>query len=678
MAANEHGLADQHQTSLGANVVRGGVDFSVWAPKAREVAVELVRADGTECLSLEPRGGGLFGRYVPGVSEGVRYRFRLDGGGSYPDPWSRYQPEGIHGPSEVVDVARFPWSDSAWRGIAPERLVLYEVHVGTCTPCGTFDGVVDLLPELRDLGITAIELMPVAEFPGRWNWGYDGVFLFAPSHMYGGPRAFQRLVDAAHRHGLGVVLDVVYNHLGPDGNYLAVYSDDYVTDRYHTPWGDALNFDGAGAARVREMVIENARYWLRYFHVDGLRLDAVHTIHDASCPHILAEVTAACRAAAGADRQIFLCAESEASDPRLLRPVALGGFGFDAIWADDFHHAVHVLLTGEREGYYRHYDGTLRTVAAVIERRVLAGVRSGGISREEGGYANYPPASCVICLQNHDQVGNRALGERLHHLVDPEMYAVASCLFLLLPSIPLLFMGQEFATTSPFLYFTDHRPELGCLVTEGRRREFAAFRAFADPSARSRIPDPQAVETFLRSRLNLAERDQHAGLLRLYRILLQLRTRDKVFSRSTAGLAAVALDDHCILIRRWVEGDERIILANFGAERQVRLRTRLARPWKTLGWTILLATDESRFRLPHRGSSEETVQWSADDDQSAAVPIGTGARLEASWRGRVVVHLPVRTAVVLAYGPESGGPWEHRSVRRRGLPGYGDPAERRR
>lgn len=583
---------------MGASVVQQGVHFSVWAPRAINVAVELRTSDGIEPVTM-PRGGdGIFSTTVPGVGAGARYSFRLDEGDSFPDPWSRSQPEGVHMASEVVDPATFEWRDEGWPGLRREGLVLYECHVGTFTPEGTFEGVIGQLPELANLGITALELMPVAEFPGRWNWGYDGVCLYAPSSVYGGPEGLKRLVDAAHRHGIGVILDVVYNHLGPDGNYLRSFSPHYFTDRHETPWGEAFDFDGPESHWVREYVIQNACYWIGEFHMDGLRLDATHAIVDHSPTHILAELAERVRGAADS-RSVVLIAEDNANDVRLIRPAEAGGFGLDAVWADDFHHSIHVLLTGQREGYYEDFEGKAAEVARAIESGfVYQGQPSPRLGRPRGTRVTDEPACAfVFCLQNHDQVGNRPFGRRLNHLADLDRYAAASVLLMLCPETPLLFMGQEFAASSPFLYFTDHHEELGALVTEGRRREFHYMDAFRDPARHHEIPDPQDRETFFRSKLDLSERASHPGVYRLYRDLVSLRRTDPVFSaqdRSRLRVAAVG-DSMLALHLRGPEG-HRLVVSNFGGETAVHLgRAAGLGELPGGGWELVLSSASSRY-----------------------------------------------------------------------------------
>ncbi|TAK54075.1 MAG: malto-oligosyltrehalose trehalohydrolase, partial [Dehalococcoidia bacterium] len=381
--------------------------------------------------------------FVPGIGPGVRYRYRIDDHGLFPDPYSRSQPEGPHGPSEIVDPKAHEWHDDGWPGLRPDGLIVYECHVGCLTPEGTFDALIGQLDTLRRLGVNAIELMPVAEFPGSRNWGYDGVDLFAPSRNYGGPEGLRRLVDAAHARGLGVILDVVYNHFGPDGNYLLQYCPDYVTDRYTTPWGDAVNYDGPRSAMVRRFVVDNACRWLREYHIDGLRLDATFAIFDHSQRHILEEIATAARASV--ERDVVLIAETHENDAGYLRPASEGGFGFDAVWVDDFHHGVHTAASREHSTYYADYDGTLAQLARTIRRGWLfEGQPSKHTGAERGTPSDGLPArSFVYCIQNHDQIGNRAFGRRLSHLVGPGIDRAWAALLLLLPYTPMLFMGQE-------------------------------------------------------------------------------------------------------------------------------------------------------------------------------------------------------------------------------------------
>ena len=552
--------------TMGAIVTDGGVRFRVWAPAARSVAVEINHQQHPLSRDSDASDGSWSG-FVRDIRPGDKYWFVLNGDLKRPDPYSCSQPEGVHGPSQVVDPDAFEWNDAGWRGVDIKGLVIYQLHVGTATPEGTFDALISQLPRLLALGVNAIQLLPVAEFPGTRNWGYDGVDLFAVSRVYGGPAGLKRFVDAAHNHGLGVILDVVYNHLGPDGNYLRDFSPDYFTDRYQTPWGEALNYS---CTWMRRLVLDNARYWLHEYHADGLRLDATHAIFDASSRHILAELTQTLRASIPEDRGVVLIAETGENDVRYLRPVDEGGFGLDAVYADDFHHSLRRYLAGDHEGYYADFEGTLAEVARCIEQGWLyegQPTRRSKLMKPRGTPARDRPAwQFLYVLQNHDQVGNRPFGERLHAEIGVQRFAAASALLLFLAYTPMLFMGQEFGASTPFQYFTDHNPELGRLVTEGRRREFRAFSAFTDPAAREKIPDPQSMSTFVASKLQLGESTVAPGsdLLALYQGLLSLRRTDPVLvDQARERMSARALTDDVLAVRRWKVDAERLLLVNF-------------------------------------------------------------------------------------------------------------------
>lgn len=493
--------------------------FSVWAPRARH-GVEVEIAGERRALHRGPDDEWFL--EVPEAGPGTNYAFVLDGGRPLPDPRSQHQPAGVHGPSQVVDLAGFPWSDGAWKGFHLPGSVLYELHVGTFSPEGTFDGAIARLDHLVDLGVDAVELMPVVEFPGTRGWGYDGVDLFAPHHAYGGPGGLQRLVDACHARGLGVIVDVVYNHLGPSGNYLGEYGP-YFSSRHSTNWGDGVNLDGPDSDHVRRFFLDNARMWLRDYHADGLRLDAVHALVDDSALHFLEELSSEVRElSAQLGRRLWLMPESDLSDPRFVQPAASGGYGLDAAWADEWHHALHAALTGERDGYYRDFGSLAHLAKALRQAWVYDGVYSPHRRRRHGR----PPVGLsghqfVVCTQNHDQVGNRARGERTSQLLSVERLEIAAALLLTSPFVPLLFQGEEWGARTPFLYFTDHEdPALARAVSEGRRNEFRAFGW--DPEA---VPDPQDPETFRSSRLDWTEleREPHQRLLRWYRALLGLR-----------------------------------------------------------------------------------------------------------------------------------------------------------
>jgi maltooligosyltrehalose trehalohydrolase len=499
----------------------------VWAPFLERV--ELTRLDGRRPTPLERSGGGWFESELGDLEPGDRYFFRLDGEAERPDPASLSQPDGVHGPSEVIDL-RFEWTDSEWRNPPLRDHVIYELHVGTFTDAGTFDGVVETIPHLVDLGVTAIELMPVAQFPGRRNWGYDGVDLYAVQNSYGGAEGLARLVDACHSAGLAVFLDVVYNHLGPEGNYLRQFGP-YFTDRYRTPWGEAVNLDGPGSDHVRSFLTHNALLWTDQFHIDGLRLDAVHAMFDHSATPYLAELAGAVHAmAAEQGRRVHLIAESSSNDPRLVRSRAAGGYQLDAAWNDDFHHALHVALTGESARYYADFPDPVADLATGIsDGYILAGRYSAYRGRRHGAPSSDLPRSALVTFaQNHDQVGNRAQGERLSTLVPAERARFAAGVTLLSPWVPMLFMGEEWAEQRPFLYFIDHGDaELSRAVRAGRARE---FEGFITPD--KTMPDPAAAETFDASTLDWTapRHSAHRQMLELHRTLIGIRADHRVIA----------------------------------------------------------------------------------------------------------------------------------------------------
>jgi maltooligosyltrehalose trehalohydrolase len=538
---------------FGAIPSQGGTRFSVWGPPGGRVELSLLDGAARGTHPLARGGDGLLETWVRGAAPGDRYAYTVNGEGPLPDPASRYQPDGVHGPSCIVDAAAFEWHDRAWRARPARDLIIYELHVGTFTPDGTFAGVEARLPYLRDLGVTAIEIMPVADFPGRRNWGYDGVALFAPSRAYGTPDDFRRLVDAAHHAGLSVILDVVYNHLGPEGAYLPRFNPEYLTGRHRTPWGAAVNLDTEGSAPVRRFILDNAAHWVREYHVDGLRLDATHALIDGSPKPIVQEIAEVAGAEAG--RPITVHAEDSRNLAAMIESTAEGGWGLDGVWADDFHHVVRTMVAGDTHGYYADFAGHTRELATVIhDGWLFSGTHSAHMKGPRGTRADRVPMHrFVVCVQNHDQVGNRALGERLHHQVPPETWRAVSALLLTVPMTPLLFMGQEWAASSPFQFFTDLEPALGRLVTAGRRQEFADFPEFSGEDARLGIPDAQSPDTFANSRLRWEEQGsgEHGRTLALYRALLSLRRDHPALAGSdlTSG-AAVSPDDETIVMRR--------------------------------------------------------------------------------------------------------------------------------
>jgi maltooligosyltrehalose trehalohydrolase len=602
---------DRSYPLLGAHVVDGGVRFAVWAPERERVDVQIETSTGPEHHLLEKQSTDVHVGLVPEASAGTRYRFRLDDGDAFPDPRSRFQPEGVHGPSEVIDPSTFEWTDQEWSGLSADRLIIYELHVGTFTGGGTFSALETELEYIKRLGVTAIEIMPIADFPGRWNWGYDGVALFAPSRAYGQPDDLRRLIDRAHAVGLGVLLDVVYNHFGPDGNYLRLYSDDYFTDRHMTPWGEGINYDGPNSRFVRDLVIDNVRQWVREFHVDGFRLDATDPIVDDSSVHILEELTEAARAAI--DRPVIVIAEEARNDVRTFRPQEKGGLGLDGVWADDFHNAMRVYLSNAQENYFADFEGRLDEISKAINEGFLyQGAVSPQLGRPRGTKVTDEPATAfVFCIQNHDQVGNRPFGDRLHHEINIDKYKVASALLLVSPETPLLFMGQEFAASTPFLYFTDHHEELGKLVTEGRREEFGGFREFAHEGDRELIPDPQAESTFLASKLDVQDRERGRDILKLYQDLLSLRLSDLVLSvPDRQHTHATPLGVHALALVRWHGDQARLIMANFGTELSItsedleKIHPVLTRRSAS---ELLFSTDDSTYGGHDRASLDSSA-----------------------------------------------------------------------
>jgi len=509
----------------------GAVRFKLWVPQASEVRLDVVHTQGKTNAPMLPTGEGWFALTLAGIEHGTRYSFCIDQRISVPDPASRYNPQDVHGASAVVDPHAFEWPDASWRGRPWEEAVIYELHVGAFTQAGTFNAAIERLDYLVRLGVTAVELMPVADFPGKRNWGYDGVLPFAPDSSYGSPEDLKSLVAAAHARGLMILLDVVYNHFGPEGNYLHVYAPQFFNPAHATPWGAAINFDGERSRVVRDFFIHNALYWLEEFNFDGLRLDAVHAIADDSHPDIVDELAAAVRAGPGHHREVHLVLENDRNEAaRLIRERGQPRYA-TAQWNDDVHHAFHVLATGERDGYYRDYA---QKPLWWLGRALAQGFGyQGEISEHRGGRARgelsagLPPSAFVNFIQNHDQIGNRALGERLSALAPDPVQRLETICLLLAPSIPLLFMGEEFSASSPFLFFCDFGPELAHKVVQGRREEFAAFERFRTPQAQAGIPDPGTEQTFLASKLNWSElvKIEHARWHTLFSDLLELRRR---------------------------------------------------------------------------------------------------------------------------------------------------------
>ena len=580
------------EKNLGAHYLgEGRCRFTVWAPFANSVEVKLVSPE-ERIVPLERKERGYHQAVIEGVQPSSLYLYRLDGHKERPDPASRFQPQGVHGPSQVVD-SHFVWQDESWHGLPWQEWVIYELHVGTFTPEGTFESIIAHLPELKDLGITAIELMPVAQFPGSRNWGYDGAYPFAVQKSYGGPEELKRLVNSCHRLGLAVVLDVVYNHLGPEGNYLADFGP-YFTDRYRGPWGNPINFDGPYSDEVRRFFIQNGLYWVREFHLDGLRIDAVHGIIDFSARPFLEELAITVHEQAEElSRRVYLIAESDLNDTRIVRSRELGGFGLDSQWNDDFHHALHTLLTNETAGYYQDFGELQHLVKAFQEGFVYSGQYSVYRKHRHGNSSGHFSAErFVVFCQNHDQVGNRGQSERLSALVSFEALKLAAGVVLLSPFIPLLFMGEEYGETAPFHYFISHSdPDLIEAVRRGRREEFAVFRWQGEPA------DPQEEATFLRSKLDreLPFQGQHEVLYSFYRKLIRLRRETPpLMVLDKEQMEVTGLEQENVLLwRRWSGKQEAAAAFHFG-----KLEKALSLPLPKGNWRKLLESADSTWSGP--------------------------------------------------------------------------------
>lgn len=557
---------------IGAELTGQGTSFRVWAPRRRAVAVVGESEGSSFELPLEHEKGGYFSGVFAQVKAGATYRFRLEGDSKLiPDPASRYQPEGPHGPSAVVDPTAFQWSDEAWKGVRREGQVIYEMHVGTFTREGTWGAASEKLAHLAETGITLIEVMPLAEFVGDFGWGYDGVDLFAPTRLYGTPDDFRRFVDQAHGLGIGVILDVVYNHLGPDGNYLKLFSEDYFSKKYETDWGEAINYDGENSGPVREFVITNARYWIAEFHLDGLRLDATQNIYDEGESHILKEITSAAREAAGS-RGIYIVAENEPQETHHVTSPEQGGFGMDALWNDDLHHSLHVALTGKSEAYYTDYRGTPQEFISAAKRGYLyQGQWYQWQKKRRGTPALKTPASCFVAyIDNHDQIANSGLGQRMIETTSPALYRALTAYTLLSPATPMLFQGQEFGATTRFCYFADHQPELAKLVDEGRRKFLAQFPSLATPEVQAQLPKPHDRSTFESSKLDWSEKDRRPQAVALFRDLLSLRRNDPVFSAHNPEIDGAVICPEAFLLRYFDSaGRDRLIVLNLGGDMEI-------------------------------------------------------------------------------------------------------------
>jgi maltooligosyltrehalose trehalohydrolase len=593
--------------AAGAEVNAQGVHFRVWAPKHQTVAVVLEDGTATSEFPLSAEDNGYFSAFVDQAKEGTRYRFRLDGGRKlFPDPVSRFQPDGPHGPSQVCDPMRFSWTDQEWRGCGVDGQIIYEMHIGTFTKEGTWAAATRELVNLADLGVTVLEVMPVADFVGRFGWGYDGVNLYAPTRLYGTPDEFRQFVNQAHALGMGVILDVVYNHLGPDGNYLKEFSPDYFTNRYKTDWGEPLNFDGPDSEPVRAFFADNAAYWIDEFHVDGLRLDATQSIFDESEEHILAVIGKRVRDAARG-RKTIIVAENEPQHTKLVRPVEQGGYGLDMLWNDDYHHSAMTVLSGRREAYYSDYLGTPQEfISAAKWGYLFQGQRYKWQKARRGSPSfGLEPTAFVNFLQNHDQIANSAAGKRVHALAAPGLFRALTAYTILMPGTPMLFQGDEFASSAPFLYFADHHPELATLVKKGRGEFLTQFPSVALPEMQERLHDPADQAAFERCKLDFRERECNVDVYALHRDLIRLRREDLVLQAPLRGTYDGAVLSPESFVLRYFNNHhgDRLLIVNLG--RDVALdpiaEPLLASP-EQQQWALRWSSEDPRyggFGAPH-------------------------------------------------------------------------------
>jgi maltooligosyltrehalose trehalohydrolase len=593
--------------ATGAQLDENGAHFRIWAHGHRNMSVSIAGAQH----SLRADAQGYFSGYVPGAKDGDTYALLVDGEGPFPDPASRFQPSGPHGLSQIVDATRFQWTDHAWRGEKLENQILYEMHVGTFTLEGSWRAATEQLLALADLGVTVLEVMPVADFVGNFGWGYDGVNLFAPTRNYGSPDDFRKFIDRAHALKIGVILDVVYNHLGPDGNYLPHFSEAYFTKEYATDWGAALNFEGENSAPVREFYLSNAAYWVKEYHLDGLRLDATQNIYDKSKDHILAAIGRVARKA-GEGRDIILVGENEPQAVRLLRSEAEGGYGLDALWNDDFHHSALVAATGSREAYYMDYLGTAQELMSAVKYGFLYQGQWYAWQKKRRGSPTFgtKPAAMVAFLQNHDQVANSARGQRLHELTSPGIYKALTALMLLAPSTPMLFQGQEFAASSRFLYFADHKPELAKLVLEGRAEFLSQWRSLA--LGEIKYDDPALQETFEKCKLVFSERQTNSAIYELHKDLIRLRNTEEVFKRQDRNFDGAVLAADTFVLRFFCNDhqDDRLLVVNLGRDLTFNPAPEpLLAPPEHCMWSVLWSSDNTKYGGNGTPALESELNW---------------------------------------------------------------------
>lgn len=585
---------------IGAEVLRDGTtSFRVWAPAAKQVELVLENCAGAHSIALEPEGGGYHSLRTEAAGAGTLYRYRLDAGEKYPDPASRYQPEGPHGPSMVIDPSGFHWSDAGWNGPDLERPVIYELHFGTFTLEGSYAAAQEKLSLLADVGIDLIELMPVADFSGRFGWGYDNVNLFAPSRLYGMPADLRRFINRAHQLGIAVILDVVYNHLGPDGNFLREFAPEYFSATHKTEWGEALNFYGPGSAPVREFVLSNAALWIEEFHLDGLRIDATQSLFDHGPRHIIGEVVEQVRRSANG-RRTYVIGENEPQKRQMLDAIEAGGCGLDAVWSDDFHHSTRVAGTGRTDAYYHDYRGTAQELISVVRWGFLFMGQYYEWQNQRRGTPVFDltPGRFINFLQNHDQIANSLDGRRLHALVSPGKLRALTTLLLLAPETPMLFQGQEFSASAPFLYFADHRQEIAAAVSEGRQQFLAQFQSMSLEQLRDTMPAVDSLETFQRCKIDWEERAENGQVLDLHRDLIRLSREDPVLRlRNRDQMFGAVLSDRCLALR-WLGGgvNDRLLVLNIGPDLEYSPSPEplLAAPFGH-EWSLLWSTEQLRY-----------------------------------------------------------------------------------
>ena len=582
-------------------------------------------------VEMQPEAGGYFSMLVAEAAGGMLYKFHVEGG-EFPDPASRFQPLGPHGPSEIIDPNQFPWTDQAWKGVSREGQVIYEMHIGTLTAEGTWSAAVAQLEELARLGITMIEVMPVADFPGRCGWGYDGVNMFAPTRLYGRPESLKAFIDRAHSLGLGAILDVVYNHFGPDGNYLREFSEDYFSKRYANEWGEPINFDDENCHGVREFFTANAAYWIDEYHFDGLRLDATQQMFDASEDNIMAALTRAVRRAAGR-RETYIVAENEAQQARIVRSEENGGYGMDALWNDDFHHTAIVACTGHSEAYYSDYKGTPQEFISALKWGYLyQGQWYSWQQKRRGTPAlDLHPSNFVTYMQNHDQVANSLRGKRLQQITSPGRFRAITALMLLGPGTPMLFQGQEFGASTPFYYFADHNPELAKLVAGGRKEFLKQFPSIACPECQALLVDPESEETFRKSKLDLSERQKHAEIYQMHRDLLRLRRNDPVFARPRkGGLEGAVLAAEAFVLRFFGE-DQRLLIVNFGFDLHLDPAPEpLLAPLEGCRWKLIWSSEDPAYGGNGTPPVETEQNWRIPAHSTVVLAPEPGARVSAS------------------------------------------------